>query len=219
LYAQLREDILSGRLEPGRRLSGEFERLKLMLADAACREAVARLRYDGLVDVCDDGELQVSRISLQDVREGFFIRNAIEPPTAAEAAARGSECGIYELRQCLKRMRTMATRDDRAGYFAADVVFHELIAESIKFRSTIAIVRGLRAPLDRVRRLLVEPRTSVDSTLVEHDAIFAAIESRNPEAARSAMAAHLKSTVDRFEREVALRPDIFSAQSANGAPV
>ncbi|MGG7377383.1 FCD domain-containing protein, partial [Escherichia coli] len=64
------------------------------------------------------------------------------------------------------------------------------------------------ANVDRVRRLLSSPRRHV-VTLAEHRALLAALERRDPAAARAAMAAHLDAVMEELERFSAQNSDVF----------
>jgi GntR family transcriptional regulator, rspAB operon transcriptional repressor len=218
VYARLREAILNGELAPGVALSGEITRLGLEPHRACVSEAIGRLGYDGLVDFEPEKGAAVSLISLADVREGLFIRMALENEVAAEAASRMPESGKYELRQNLRRQRTAMKNEDNSAFFAADVEFHEIFTRSLRLNATGHILSGLRVHLDRIRRCFARPDDLLSATLKEHEAIANAVASGDTGRARNAMAAHLRSTVERVEREVRERPWVFCARRANGAP-
>ena len=83
VYGELKEAILSGTLEPGCLIDKAGLCEKLGVSRFPVSAAVSRLSYDRLVDVAPQHGSFVARISLNDVRERFFIRSALEGEIAA----------------------------------------------------------------------------------------------------------------------------------------
>ena len=127
VYGELKEAILSGTLEPGRLIDKAGLCEKLGVSRFPVSAAVSRLSYDRLVDVAPQHGSFVARISLNDVRERFFIRRALEGEIAAEAARRMTRADKDALAANLKQEAGAVEGEDRAAFYALDVAFHQIM--------------------------------------------------------------------------------------------
>ena len=210
VYDAVRESILSGDLEPGEPIDKLALCERLGVSRFPVSAAISRLAFERLVLIEPQHGSFVARISADDVRERMFIRRALEGEIAAEAARRLDEEGKAELRQTLETSARAAEAGDRAGFYALDVVFHAVLTQRLGLDRTGELLDGVRVHLERVRRLLMTPEGRMQGTQREHEAVVAAIEARDPEAARAAMIAHMGQTSAMFENFAKQRPELFS---------
>jgi DNA-binding GntR family transcriptional regulator len=210
VYSELKEAILSGALEPGSPIdkAGLCERLGVSRFPVSA--AVSRLAYDRLVDVAPQHGSFVALISIQDVRERFFIRSALEGEVAAEAARRMTRADKDVLAANLKEETAAVEADDRAAFYALDVSFHQILTARLNMARADEILEALRGHLERARRLMMSPPGRLRATLGEHAAIVAAVEAGDAPAAREAMKAHLGTTRAQLESLAKERPGLFS---------
>ncbi len=172
--------------------------------------AVSRLAYDRLVDVAPQHGSFVALISINDVRERFFIRIALEGEIAAEAARRMTRADKDALAANLKEEAAAVEADDRADFYALDVAFHRILTARLDMARADEVLEALRVHLERARRLMMSPPGRLRATFGEHAAIVAAIEAGDAPAAREAMKVHLGMTRALFESLAKERPGLFS---------
>lgn len=210
VYEAVKESILSGALEPGEPID------KLALCDSLgvsrfpVSAAISRLAFERLVLVEPQHGSFVARISARDVRERLFIRRAIEGAIAAEAARRLEGAGRAALEQNLREAAIAADSGDRPRFYALDVGFHAALTAHLGLDRSGEILDGIRAHLERVRRLLMTPRGRMQATHAEHAAVVEGILSGEAEKARAAMEAHLAQMTDLVEKFAEERPELFS---------
>jgi DNA-binding FadR family transcriptional regulator len=126
-------------------------------------------------------------------------RMAIEPAIAREAAVNASGDTQMRMQRALERSKAAATWHE---YEIQDDIFHRTVAEA----SDNLLLLSLFDQLNGVRRAVAwgnvtrrSPQPSPDhSSFAEHDAIAAAIASRDPVAAYESMRAHLRSVSQRL---------------------
>src|SRR5271166_2052789 len=210
VYAELKEAILSGALEPGSLIDKAVLCEKFDVSRFPVSAAVSKLAYDRLVDVAPQHGSFVTRISINDVRERLFIRSALEGEIAAEAARRLGREGKAALAANLKEAAAAAQEDDKARFYRIDVAFHQNLASGLGMARASEVLDSLRAHLERVRRLLMWPAGRMKETLREHASIAQAIEAADPDAAREAMKRHLGATTAHLEIIARERPEMFS---------
>jgi len=215
VYGELKQAILTGALEPGGPIDKPALCARLGVSRFPISAAISRLAYDGLVVIEPQHGSFVSRISVEDVRERLFIRVGLESAVAAEAARRMPKAGLEALRENLDRQEKAIGNEDLTHFYALDVAFHQLLVASLGLRHCRDILDGLRAHLERARRMMLTPVGRVRATFEEHAAIFEAIGRGDPEGASSAMGVHLGQTSSVFERIARERPALFS-NAANG---
>jgi DNA-binding GntR family transcriptional regulator len=211
VYGELKEAILAGRVEPGAFIDKSALCERLGVSRFPVSAAVSRLAFESLVVVEPQHGSFVARISAADVRERMFIRRALESELAAEAARRLPRDGLAALEENLARQRKAVEAGDRVSFYLNDVGFHQALTTHLDLRRSAEILDGVRAHLERVRRMLMSPPGRIRQALAEHSAIFAAIEAGDIESARVAMERHLTQTSGQFESFANERPELFSA--------
>ncbi len=210
VYASLKEAILDLSLKPGAILRKGEVCEALGVSRSPVSEAVARLAAEALVDVVPQAGTFVARLSMEEVREGAFLREALELAAAELVARTATDDQIAQLRRNLRLQEVSVAHADIDGFYAADAQFHELILSFTGHRRLPQLSRTAWVHVDRARRLLLPTPGRVQETLEEHRAILTALETRDPEAARAATRAHLRQLVIRLERLVEQRPDLFA---------
>lgn len=130
-------------------------------------------------------------------------RLVIEPAIAREAAINATGESLQRMTQALSRSRAATTWQ---AYEVEDDIFHRTVAEA----SDNLLLLSLFDQLNEVRRAVawgnVERRSAHPSpdhsSFDQHDAIAAAIISRDPQRSHDAMRAHLRSVASRLFGEV-----------------
>jgi DNA-binding FadR family transcriptional regulator len=213
---RLLDEVTAGGRGPGSRLPSERRLAEgLGVGRSAIREAIAVLEVLGIVEVrVGSGTYvrgTVSDLLPQAIDWGLLLgerhtrdlvetRQHLEAVTARLAAQRATDADVALLRHRLDRMREAA--DSVAEFTEADVEFHLEVAR-------IAGNTVLRDILHSVRALLrvwilraVGADGDTAATLAEHVAVFEAIELRDPDAAATAMWAHMESASARLRRSL-----------------
>ncbi|MGO9773819.1 MAG: GntR family transcriptional regulator [Roseiarcus sp.] len=211
VYRELKEAILSGNLEPGDPIDKLALCERLGVSRFPVSAAVSRLAFEGLVVIEPQHGSFVSRISVEDVRERWFIRRALESEIAAEAARRLTREGREALCENIAREREAVEAGDRQAFYQLDVGFHQALTTHLRLKHSGEILDGVRAHLERVRRMLMAPAGRIRLTLSEHSAIADAIAAGDVAGARAAMDRHLAGTTEHFEAFARERPALFSA--------
>ena len=211
VYGELKEAILTGALEPGEPIDKLALCERLGVSRFPVSAAVSRLAFERLVVIEPQHGSFVSRISVEDVRERLFIRRALECEIAAEAARRLPREGRAALAANMASERDAVDVTDRVRFYQLDVEFHQILTTHLGLKHAGEILDGLRAHLERVRRLLMAPPGRIRVTFNDHGGIVAAIVAGDAARARTAMADHLAGTTEQFETFARERPELFSA--------
>ena len=210
VYQTLRHAILSLAYRPGEILRKPDICDALGVSRSPVADAVARLQAEGLVDVVPQAGTFVARFSMQEIREGAFLREAIEVAAIERVAARITDDQLQLLRRNLTVQAALVADGDIPGFYAMDAAMHELLLSFTGFPKLAQVAETAWLHVNRARQLILPVPGRVQATLAEHQAILAALEARDPGAARDAVQHHLRQLVSYLEPLERDRPDLFN---------
>ena len=208
---QIEQLILRGVLHPGERLPSERElATRFEVSRPTLRDALAELETRGLVVTRPGAGAFVAQVlgsafspplvklfSTHD--EALFdylsFRRDLEGLAASRAAEHANETDLEVIRSIFKRMEAAHEKRDPTEEAAIDAEFHLAIVEAAHNVVMLHMMRSmfemLQAGVFYNRQLLFGKHSTRDHLLEQHRAIFEAIIAQDPEAARSAVEAHL----------------------------
>lgn len=210
VYQTLRQAILTLTYRPGEILRKPEICEALGVSRSPVADAVARLAAEGLVDVVPQAGTFVARFSMEDIREGAFLREAIETAAIELVAGAITEDQLQLLRRNLALQAVLVADGDQRGFHQADAQMHELILSFTGFRRLAQVSETAWLHVNRARQLILPVPGRLAQTLEEHRAILGALEARDAIAARAAIRHHLGQLIRYLaplERE---RPDLFN---------
>ncbi|MFP5479326.1 MAG: GntR family transcriptional regulator [Alphaproteobacteria bacterium] len=214
VYQTLREAILSLAYRPGEILRKPDICEALGVSRSPVADAVARLQAEGLVDVVPQAGTFVARFSMQEIREGAFLREAIEVAAIERVAAWITDDQLQLLRRNLTVQAALVADGDIPGFYAMDAAMHELLLSFTGFPKLSQVADTAWLHVNRARQLILPVPGRVQATLAEHQAILAALEARDPLAARTAVQHHLRQLITYLEPLERERPDLFNPEKA-----
>ena len=210
VYLTLREAILSLAYRPGEILRKPEICAELNVSRSPVADAVARLSGEGLVDVVPQAGTYVARFSMDEIREGAFLREAIEVAAIERVAATITEDQLTLLRRNIAMQGLLLQAGDVAGFYQQDAQMHELLLGFTGFRKLSDFTDTAWVHVNRARKLVLPLPGRVQETLVEHRQILAALEARDAAAARHAVRHHLRQLVRLLEPLERDRPELFA---------
>ena len=210
VYLAVKECILSLDFAPGAILRKGEICDALGVSRSPVSEALTRLSEDGLVDIVPQSGSRVSYFAMSEIREGAFLREALELAAAAKVARDRSEDQLMRLNRNLRLQALLVEDDDHAGFFEADQEFHAMLMRFTGYGRVSEIAEAVSAQVLRARILLLPEPGRVPDTIVEHEAILDAIRARDPDAVRAAMRHHLGQLMPRIEVLSRARPELFN---------
>lgn len=207
VYDELREAIVSGALPPGSplvetALAGQFG-----ISRTPVREALLKLRQDGLVEPSGRG-LAVSRRSPEEILEIYEMRVLLEEHAARFAAAHRTALDISRLEHA-QRVLAETSTSDTAALVRANTEFHEQIWAASHNRTLCDLLDRINVQLRRYPETTLTYPGRWESVLAEHEALVAAIREGRPDDAAEVAACHMSAA-----RDVRLKMYSASPQSA-----
>jgi GntR family transcriptional regulator, gluconate operon transcriptional repressor len=204
----LRERILAGDFGMGERLVEASIARQLRISRGPVREALTQLRAEGLVREEPRRGSFVVDLTVEDVKEIYELRAAIEARAARLIIEDRNLEALEELREVLRRLRQAADGGDRDLFRRLDLYFHErlcLLSGNGRLHRVFvgyASVLGLLFRFELTR--IYTTQASLQDLYAEHEELFAAIESLDVQKAEEACNDHLdhacKRLIEEFRR-------------------
>ena len=195
-YQRLREEIVSGRLQPNERLV-EADLVQLLdTGRSAVRTALVRLEQEGLVEREPNRGAKVRLVDEQEAAEILESRMVLEGLAARHAAANVTPSEVEELRVIIGEMRSLLDTGDLLGVSDLNARLHGRLLEIADNRTVARLVATLSSQLVRFQyRTILLPGRAEQSHL-EHRAIVDAVGSGDSDAAEQAVRDHLAHVVE-----------------------
>ncbi len=205
----LRQAIIEMRLKPGEALSEKEVALRYGVSRQPVREAFIKLAEAGLLQVLPSRGTYVVKISVREVLNARFVREAIECALVRSAAELIDSAGVARIEQLVADQKAAAEAGDSARFYALDEAFHRTIADCVECDPALRVVESARAQTDRVRYLSLPDASPLALLIAQHEAILDAIKARDPERAEAAMRTHLREILSALPRLAERFPDVF----------
>jgi len=195
---RLREEILSGRLAPGRRLYEQELASAMHISRTPIRDALRALEREHLVTIAPNHETVVTAHTAADVREIYQLRAVLEGLAVRLAIEVTPETVAGALFGIERRMAVALAAGEYDALIDLDLDFHDAILDGARNGRLVDAARRVH---DQVRRYLSVPRQAPAPeeyrlSLAEHTALAEAVRDRQPDRAEALMRAHI---IDRGE--------------------
>ncbi|MCF4129487.1 GntR family transcriptional regulator [Methylobacterium sp. SyP6R] len=207
--ASLRRSIIALDVLPGTRLSEQEIAARHGVSRQPVREAFIGLSRTRLVEVRPQRGTVVTKISVSQLMQARFVREAIEIAVVRRACETFDPTSRRRIDDLLALQEERAAAGDHAGFQRADSLFHAALAEGAGCALAWEAVQDVKAHLDRACQLTLADAAAMLPLVEQHRAILAGIDARAPEEAEAALRHHLWEIVRALPRAEARYPDLF----------
>jgi DNA-binding GntR family transcriptional regulator len=191
---QLREAVLDGRLAPGQRIVERDIAEAMGTSRGPVRDALKLLENEGLVVRYPRRGAFVARLTIEDAREIYSLRQALEMLAVEYTLERASTEQLDELDELVRAMEQLIKRG-YTQYEATDldIEFHDTLYRISGHKRLIAAWEALK---EQVRVFLLahrnlRPKDFEDRAVVWYRRIVTALCQRDGEVARNIMHEHI----------------------------
>jgi DNA-binding GntR family transcriptional regulator len=198
--AEIERMIVEGHLSAGEKLNELALSSAMGVSRGTVREAIRSLADSGLIDLVANRGAFVHATTLPEVRNLYDLRGAIFAMACAAAARRVTEGLepdlVARLNANLDDMRRAEA--DTESYYALNIAFHEMLMQAAANPKAKTIYDSLVREMHLFRRRGLSVASNVALSIAEHEAICEAVARGDPEAARVAANAHIRSGLSRY---------------------
>lgn len=194
---RIRAAIVEGGLAFGEQLSEAALAVNFGISKTPVREALLRLKMDGLVDIQPQRGTFVFTLDADEVTELTAFREIIETQALALAMRRDRAGLVAALRANLARMPKGRSFDPRRVH-ALDTEFHEALVDACGNRHLIAAYGLVGHRIEALRYRLAVGDEQVEHCQRNHARIVARIAEGDVRRAESTLREHVLSTKDSY---------------------
>ncbi len=188
-YLRLCDEIRSGALKPGARLTETEIAERLSISRTPVREAIRRLEAEGLVEHQPRTGAVVREIDYSETMELYEMRAVLEGTSARLAARAASPMELEELGAINSEMQA-AIADPRA-LARLNRQFHTRLLDAARNRFLLRSMGAVNRTLTILGPSAMEQVERAQEAVAEHRAVLDALIARDGERAEAAMRRHM----------------------------
>jgi DNA-binding GntR family transcriptional regulator len=199
---RLREAIIMGELTPGTPLRLEDLARQLGMSISPIREAVRQLEALGLAEHVPHHGAKVMRLDVEELRELFSIRLALEGMAVRRAAALFEESSAQSARAHLTAYDDARHRGDIRAAVRAHASFHFALYEAAQSGWLVRLIRPAWDSCERYRPVLLAEGTLQDRHEELDVELLEACSAHDEDRAAQALHDHLQLASDIYAVEL-----------------
>ena len=198
-HRELERRILAGDLPSGTKLNEAEVAAQLGISRGPIREAFRALEESGLVTVEKNRGVFVRQVSMQEADEIYDVRASLDETIGRRVAERATAEQLAQLRALIAKMEQAASTGETGDYYAANISFHDSLAQFAANAKLLEVYRKLVNELSLYRRKTIERGGAIlPTSMREHRKIVEAIAARDPDEAGRLMFEHAMASRERM---------------------
>lgn len=190
IQQSIKESILNGVYKPGDRLYEAQIAKQFGISRSPVREAIRALINEGLLTMDEKSQISVYKPTMQDVRDIYECRIALESAAVALSAERATKEQLQELDKILIETSDAIKKGENEAIVACNARFHEFIIQFSGNERLMKLVEDLNGLIYYYRVLNIQGNDRAETILKGHTEIFQAIKEKNPEIATKKLKEH-----------------------------
>jgi GntR family carbon starvation induced transcriptional regulator len=201
---RLRHDIVNNVFPAGAKLRVEELARRYTVGPTPVREALSRLKTEGLVELFNNRGFRVPDLTLEDLTELAMSRGIVESEVAKDAMLHKNEEWELNLLSAMERLRRRAAADlaipeNRAAFFDAHQQFHSAMVAGSQLKRLLVVQTWLEQQQSRYFRRLPATAPGWSAQFVQsHEELLALALGESADAFSAALRQHpLLSTTPR----------------------
>jgi DNA-binding GntR family transcriptional regulator len=218
IRATLREQVLSGVLSPGQRLTEQGVAQQMGTSPGPVREAFASLWQEGLLISLPRRGTFVTTASEVESLTAYEIRARIEPYAAELAMPRADDSAIARLETALAGMRAAAVAHDLLAHIQHDMAFHGVFYDLSGSELLRTVWAATSAKIQQFIGLAAPHYVpDLGETAEQHAVLLALFRAQDADGLRAAIVPHVGDLWRRIRAVEAT--DVPASRTADSPPI
>jgi DNA-binding GntR family transcriptional regulator len=193
VYEHLKSAILSGRLNPGEKLTEERLAKTLAVSRTPVREALHKLESEGLIKTRKKRGFIVSRDSREEVEELFELRSILEGYTLRLISQTISEETFRQLNEFIQNAEDGLKRKKIEDVFKWNTRFHDTLHELVAHKTRLhRLIVNIRKYVLRHRQETLRYPDGGRRSVEGHKKIMMALRLKDPDLCERIMREHIQ---------------------------
>ena len=204
VYENLKKRIIHHSLKAGEPLNEAVLSKELGISKTPIREALQQLEKEGFIENIPGKGAFVSRISVQDIREIFEIREILECEVIRRVVLKGilNKSDAEAVRRKFESSEAEGNRNAKS-HFKAGHQIHTFIFEAFGNKRLLEYYKRLQDHIERLRLYFFgqDYQERSEESLREHLEILDALIAQDPQRAEKAIRDHLQNSLE-YQRKI-----------------
>ena len=192
IYETLRSRIVRCQMQPGETVYEDRFAEEFGTSRTPVREALIKLRNDGLVSILPRKGTFVSHITVQDVYEIYQIRKLVEPGIGVTVKDEVDPVKLREFDDAFNRLTS--DRELLRDWFHLDRAFHTYLVECANNGMLLTMYERIMNHQQRISVLAAKQPKRLEETAKENGAIIEALLEKDDERITEAITAHIMAS-------------------------
>jgi DNA-binding GntR family transcriptional regulator len=190
IYEELRRRMITGKIVPGVGLSTRGLALEMGVSQMPVRDALSRLAAEGAVAIRSKRKIEVPAMSAERFTDLLDCRLLLEPEAAVLALPHITPARLKQLREIDAAIDSAMENGDVIGYMECNFAFHFNIYRANARPTLNRLIEALWLQFGPFMRV-VYGRFGTVNLIDQHRIALDAIEAKDPEALRRAIASDI----------------------------
>ena len=178
-YEVLKKAIITGEIPAGERIVETDYADRLHISRTPLREALRELERDGLVEYVMRRGVVVRAFTIEDVREIYTIRNALEMLTLPAIIENATPENIASLREKLAEMDRLQEKDDVEGLSPLARAFHWELTSISGQKRILRVIGGQDEYIRRFSAMAIRQENRRQAAHQEHHRLVDYVEAKD----------------------------------------
>jgi DNA-binding GntR family transcriptional regulator len=196
IATRIRDKILMGDYAPGAALLQDSIAAEFGVSKIPVREALVRLRAEGLIDIEAHRGFRVRPLSAAEVDEVFRLRLTLEPEAAAAGTRLATEADRDAAQEALRALNGALAMRSLGNVADLNSAFHLALIVPRSQPVTFEILTRLHTLSQRYVRMHLLPAGRMRRATREHNALFATWAKGDARGSRRLTRRHIEETRD-----------------------
>ncbi len=201
--AELRKEILTGKLTPGTKIDQNELKRQFGVSAIPLREAFKQLQAEGYLDIYPHRGVRVKPLCRDEIEDLYLVRAEVEALAARLALNNLRDADLEDLRAIFGQMNSLTNAGAYKRLVSLNRKFHFRIYRACGRRHLLAILDDLWMRSSRYRNVVTVRPSRARSALEEHRRILEACIARNVQA----LARAVRKNVDETRKMLGQAPD------------
>ena len=195
LFSTIKDDILTGKLKSGEKLTEKVICNQYSISRTPVREALQKLEMEGLF---------VLGLTVRDYEDMFTLRKLYEIQAFSWAVERASDQERESIEELFELMEFYTMKKDVAKMLTINMNFHQMIYKASHNRILANLLSSYQQMLKYVDNTRKNYNNYLLDVFTEHKAIYEAFNSRDVDAGVTAITTHLDNSKLRYLKSIKL---------------
>ena len=192
VYRALQDLLARHHFAPGQKLNVEALARDLGVSRTPVWEALKKLEVEGVMCTRPRKGVYIAALDAEKAREIYVVREVVEGLAARLAARNIAAPELRALEHSLDAQEAAVAAGDVAAMSRADIEFHNMVVQAARNETLARILRSLYGQILVLRLQTLNLKDRLRPSVMEHQRIFAALKSGDPNRAESAARRHIR---------------------------